>query len=106
MPPLAVTSPHEKGRVGCSSYILIYSYSELSTTVIVTVPAVSKLGYIFGGSIMNIIMNIKNKSLYSFVVSIFEFIGSHTNFEFGLCGGAINMVALYGRKGKIEFTLI
>lgn len=50
--------------------------------------------------------NINNKAVYSFIVSIFEFIGSHTNFEFGLVGGAINQVALYGRKDKIEFTLI
>ena len=54
---------------------------------------------------MNIIMNIKNKSLYSSIVSTFEFISKHTNFEFGLVGGAINMVALYGKRGKIEFTL-
>ena len=53
---------------------------------------------------MNI--NINNKTLYSVIVSVFEFISKHTNFEFGLCGGAINQVALYGRKGKIEFTLI
>ena len=53
---------------------------------------------------MNI--NINNKSLYSIIVALFEFIGNHTHFEFGLCGGAINQVALYGKKGKIEFTLI
>ena len=53
---------------------------------------------------MNI--NINNKSLYSVIVSVFEFISKHTNFEFGLVGGAINMVALYGKKGNIEFTLI
>ena len=55
---------------------------------------------------MNIIMNIKNKSLYSCIVTIFEWVGNHTCFEFGLVGGAINMVALYGKKGKIEFILI
>ena len=54
----------------------------------------------------NIIMNINNKFLYSIIVSVFEFISNHTHFEFGLVGGAINMVALYGKKGKIEFTLI
>ena len=50
--------------------------------------------------------NINNKAIYSSIVSTFEFISKHTNFEFGLVGGAINMVALYGKKGKIEFTLI
>lgn len=53
----------------------------------------------------NIIMNISNKSLYSYIVTLFEFIANHTHFEFGLSGGAINQVALYNRKGKIEFTL-
>ena len=53
---------------------------------------------------MNI--NINNKSLYSIIVALFEFVGNHTNFEFGLVGGAINMVALYSKRGKIEFTLI
>lgn len=53
---------------------------------------------------MNI--NINNKTLYSHIVAIFEFVGNHTNFEFGLVGGAINMVALYSKRGKIEFTLI
>ena len=52
---------------------------------------------------MNI--NINNKSLYSIIVTLFEFVGNHTRFEFGLSGGAINQVALYGKKGKIEFTL-
>ena len=55
---------------------------------------------------MNINFNINNKTIYSRIVALFEFVGNHTNFEFGLCGGAINMVALYGRKGQIEFTLI
>ena len=55
---------------------------------------------------MNFNININNKYLYSCIVNLFEFVGSHTNFEFGLVGGAINMVALYGKKGKIEFTLI
>ena len=54
----------------------------------------------------NIIMNIKNKTLYASIVSLFEFVGNHTNLEFGLSGGAINQVALYSKKGKIEFTLI
>ena len=55
---------------------------------------------------MNIIMNIKNKTLYSHIVAIFEVIANHTHFEFGLSGGAINQVALYSKKGKIELTLI
>lgn len=54
---------------------------------------------------MNINININNKHIYSIIVSIFESIGNHSHFEFGLVGGAINQVALYGRKGKIEFTL-
>ena len=53
---------------------------------------------------MNI--NINNKFLYSIIVTLFEFVGNHTRFEFGLSGGAINQVALYGKKGKVEFTLI
>ena len=53
---------------------------------------------------MNI--NISNKTIYSIIVSVFEFISKHTNFEFGLVGGVINMVALYGKRGKIEVTLI
>ena len=52
---------------------------------------------------MNI--NINNKHIYSIIVSTFAFIGNHSHFEFGLVGGAINKVALYGRKSKIEFTL-
>ena len=72
--------------------------------MIVTVPAVSKVGYMFGGSVINI--NINNKYLYSCIVTIFEWVGNHTYFEFGLSGGAINQVALYGKRGKIEFTLI
>ena len=54
---------------------------------------------------MNINFNINNKSLYSHIVDIFEVIANHTHFEFGLSGGAINQVALYSKKGKIEFTL-
>lgn len=54
---------------------------------------------------MNINININNNSLYSCIVSMFAFIADHSNFEFGLCGGAINQVALYGKKGKVEFTL-
>ena len=54
----------------------------------------------------NIIMNISNKTLYSRIVALFEFVGNHTNFEFGLSGGAINQVALYSKRGKIEVTLI
>ena len=55
---------------------------------------------------MAINFNINNKTIYSYIVTLFEFIANHTHFEFGLCGGAINQVALYGRKGKVEFTLI
>ena len=55
---------------------------------------------------MNINFNINNKTIYSYIVALFDFIGNHTHFEFGLSGGAINQVALYGKKGKIEFTLI
>ena len=55
---------------------------------------------------MNINFNINNKTIYSHIVTIFEWIGHHTSLEFGLVGGAINMVALYSKKGKIEFTLI
>ena len=54
---------------------------------------------------MNINFNINNKSLYSCIVNLFEFIANHTHFEFGLSGGAINQVTLYSSKGKIEFTL-
>lgn len=54
---------------------------------------------------MNINININNKPLYSYIVTLFEFIADHSHFEFGLCGGAINKVALYSRKSKIEFTL-
>lgn len=55
---------------------------------------------------MNINFNINNKTIYSHIVTIFEWVGKHTRFEFGLVGGAINMVALYGKKDKIEVTLI
>lgn len=54
--------------------------------------------------IMN--FNIHSKFLYSCIVRVFEFIGDHSHFEFGLCGGAVNQVALYGRNGgEVEFTL-
>lgn len=55
---------------------------------------------------MAINFSIRNKTIYSYFVSTFEWVGKHTRFEFGLVGGAINMVALYSRRGKIEVTLI